>query len=207
MDTKIFRIKDMALGIKHKHTMVVVTDTKDYQIMVRVSRVRGRHIMAAMDTKDCRIMAKASRIRDKHIMVVMDTKASQTQVISVAMDSSKVCRIKEQLKEAEVKHRSNLKAMDLIKEELINLARKILVRRASRTRDPQGLSRPLHNRLLRRVILVIWVVVSRTVFLVATRQVFLTIHPRTLDKGIHLVNPEPHNNAHTFLRRSGLLLH
>ncbi|KAF9348008.1 hypothetical protein BGX34_002757 [Mortierella sp. NVP85] len=80
---------------------------------------------------------------DIKVVAVMDTKASQTQVITVvATDSSKVFQIKEQLKEVEAKHRS--KAMDLTKEELINLvvARKILAPRASQIKDPQPTSGP-----------------------------------------------------------------
>jgi hypothetical protein len=32
MDTKAFRIKDTALGIRHKHIMVVAMDTKIFRI-------------------------------------------------------------------------------------------------------------------------------------------------------------------------------
>ncbi|KAF9342123.1 hypothetical protein BGX34_008763, partial [Mortierella sp. NVP85] len=142
-------------------------------------------------------------IKDMDIkaVAVMDTKASQTQVIPVvAMDSSRDCRIKEQLKEVEVKHRSNLKVMDLIKEERINwaMARKdsmIPASKDSRIKDLRALSKPHHSQRLRLVAPTALAVVSRTVFLAATRQVFLTIHSRTLDKVIHLVNLEPLNNT------------
>ena len=173
---------------------ITMDNTKASQIKDKVSRIRDKHIMVAM-------VNSTTLIKDMDIraVAVMDTKASQTQVITVAvaMDSSRDCRIKEQLKEVVAKHRSNLKAMDLIKEERINLvmARNILVHRASQIKDPQALSKPHHSQRLHLVALTALAVVSRTVFLAATTPVFPTIHPRTLDRVIHLVNLEPLNNT------------
>jgi len=216
-NTKASRIKGKASRIRDKHITVVGKDIKVSQIKDMALGIRDKHIMVAM-------VNSITLIKDMDIKVeaVMDTKASQTQVITVvvAMDSSRDCRIKEQLKEVEVKHRSNLKAMDLIKEERINwvVARKgsmIPASKDSRIKDLRALSKPHHSQRLHLVALTALAVVSRTVFLAATRPVFPTIHSRPLDKGIHLVNLEPLNNTvacpamedHLFFHHSHLLLH
>jgi len=197
--TKASRIKDMVSRTKDKHIMVVAMDIKVSQIKDMALGIRDKHIMVAM-------VNSITLIKDMDIKVeaVMDTKASQTQVIMVvvATDSSKVFQIKEQL-------------MDLIKEERIKwvVAHKILVHRASQIKDPQALSKPHRSQLLDLVALTVWVVVSRTIFLAATRPVFPTIHSRTLDKGIHLVSPHSNQAAcpavegYPFFHRSHLLLH
>jgi hypothetical protein len=87
-NTKTFRLKDMAL-IRDKHSVAEMNN--------------------AIASIDIRVVVMA--------VATMDIKASQTQAITVAMDKHKVCRIKERAREVEGKHRSNLKVMDLIKEE------------------------------------------------------------------------------------------